>query len=72
MYLVHCNWYPVTVTRYPVTEKRSLEATESVEFVGIKVRRIYENFALKKLDKTPPSQLQFSQVTEKFTDVVEA
>ena len=36
------------------------------------VRKLYESFALKKRDKTPPSQFQFSQVTEKFMGVVEA
>ena len=34
------------------------------EFVRIKLRKIHENFALKKRDKTPPSWFQFSQVTE--------
>ena len=36
-----------------------------------KMRKIYESFALKKRDKAP-DQFQFSQVTEKFTGVVEA
>ena len=46
--------------------------TAFIEFVRIKVRKIHESFALKKRDKTPPGQFQFSQVTEKFTGVVEA
>ena len=33
---------------------------------------LHENFVSKERDKTPPGQLQFSQVTEKFIGVVEA
>ena len=33
---------------------------------------LHESLALKKKDETPPDQLQFSQVTEKLTGVVEA
>ena len=43
-----------------------------MEFVRIKVRKIYESFALKKRDKAPPGWFWFSQVTEKFVGVVEA
>ena len=41
------------------------------EFVGIKVRRIHDSFAPKKRGKSPCSQPQFSQVTEKFIEVVQ-
>ena len=33
---------------------------------------LHESFAPKKRDKTPPGGLQLSQVTEKFTGMVEA
>ena len=33
---------------------------------------LHENFVPKERDKTPPGQLQFSQMTEKFIGVVEA
>jgi hypothetical protein len=46
--------------------------TAIIEFVRVKVRKINESFALKKRDETPPGQFWFSQVTEKFTAVVEA
>ena len=48
-----------------------LSLTAIIEFVRIKVRKIHESFALKKTDKTPPGRFWFSQVTEKFTGVVE-
>ena len=35
------------------------------------MRRIYESFAPKERDKIPPSQFRFSQVTEKFTGMME-
>ena len=43
-----------------------------IEFVGIKVKMLHESFAPKKRDKTPPSWLWLSLVTEKFMGVVEA
>ena len=43
-----------------------------MKFVRIKVKKINESFALKKRDKTPPGWFRFSQVTEKFTRVLEA
>ena len=46
--------------------------TAIIEVVRIKVRKIHESLALQKRDKTAPGQLQFSQVTEKFTGMVEA
>ena len=48
-----------------------LNLTAFIKFVRIKVRKIHESFALKKRDKTP-GLFRFSQVTEKFTGVVEA
>ena len=45
--------------------------TAIIEFVRIKVKKIHESFALKKKDKTP-GWFQFSQVTERFTGVMEA
>ena len=50
----------------------SLNLTAIIELVRVKVRRIYQSFALKKRNKTPPSRFWFSQVTEKFTGMVEA
>ena len=49
-----------------------LNSAALIEFVGIKVKIFHESFAPKKRDKTPPSQLRLSQVTENFTGVVEA
>ena len=49
-----------------------LNLTAITELVRVKVRRIYESFALKKRDKTPAGRFRFSQVTEKFAGVVEA
>ena len=49
-----------------------LNSSALTEFVGIKVKIFHESFALKKRDKTSPSQFRFSQVTEKFRGVVEA
>ena len=37
-----------------------------MDFGGIKVKILLESIAPKKRDKTPPGQLRFSQVTEKF------
>ena len=34
--------------------------------------KIHESFSPKRRDETPPGWFQFSQVTEKFTGVVEA
>ena len=48
-----------------------LSSAALIEFVGIKVK-VYESFALKKRDKTPPGWFRFSQVTEKFTRVLES
>ena len=48
-----------------------LNWTAIIEYDRIKVRKIHEIFALKKRDKTPPNWFQFSQMTEKFTGVVE-
>ena len=50
----------------------TLNLTAVIEFARIKVRKIHESLALQKRDKTPPGQLQFSQVTEKCTGMVEA
>ena len=49
-----------------------LNSAVFIEFVGIKVRKVHESFAPKRRDRTPPGQLWFSQVTEKFTGVAEA
>ena len=43
-----------------------------IEFVGIKEKMLHESFAPKKRDKTPPSWLWLSLVTEKFMGVMEA
>ena len=48
-----------------------LSSAALIEFAGIKVK-VYESFALKKRDKTPPGQLRFSWTTVKFMGVVEA
>ena len=49
-----------------------LNSAALIKFVGIKVKILHESFAPKKRDKTPPGGLRLSQVTEKFTGVVEA
>ena len=42
-----------------------------IEFFRIKVKILHESFAWKKRDKISPGQLWLSQVTEKFTRLIE-
>ena len=49
-----------------------LSSAALIEFVRIEMKILHESFAPKKRDKTPPGGLQLSQVTEKFTGMVEA
>ena len=49
-----------------------LSSAALIEFVKIKVKILHESFAPKKGHKTPPGLFWLSQVTEKFTGVVEA